>query len=121
VFGGSVLVLAVVRELLELEVATPTLSGKQKDQHPPSRYEEYSGPPIRFVLTATVQCKEDSKDNNKRSRNAALKSRPKLKYSGQTRPDLFWSFPLGFGNAIPPAQEECGETDDCDHCHRQLH
>ncbi len=72
------------------------------------------------MLTATVQGEEDSKDDGQHTRNAPLKSGPKLKDGGETRLDLFWSLPLGFGNPVSPTQEEGSETDGSDKSSREF-
>jgi len=71
------------------------------------------------MLTAMVQGEEDSKDDGQHTRNAPLKSGSKLKDGGETRLDLFWSLPLGFGNPVSPTQEEGSETDGSDKSSRE--
>jgi len=72
------------------------------------------------MLTATVQGEEYSEDDSQHTRNTPLKSGPKLKGGGETRSDLLWSLPFGFGNSVSPTQEERGETDGSDKPSRQF-
>ena len=47
------------------------------------------------MFAATVQGEKDSKNDGQHTRNAPLKSGPKLKDGGETRLDLLWSLPGG--------------------------